>query len=188
MVDTNPRMGLGSSKPTPYKLLDDMLPFSAAGILFSNETHALAGYQPHKRIPCITGIGGSRHGNETALQTAWRETIEELFDCENVPTKFLNLCETKLVPHSWFCRDEYICFQFSFNDLKKFLKLAKRFHLTTHIYEYYPTNLFELIMNRKDSSTSEIESLCLLPFVQNRTDHLYIHKELILDMAQTRVK
>jgi hypothetical protein len=185
MIDMNPKMGVTSSKPTPFKLLDPNLPFSAAGILFSNDTHVLAGYQPHKKQPCITGIGGSKKEGEPALQTAWRETIEELFECETIPPKLLQLCERNFPPHHWFSRGDYICFQYSFEDLLAFLNLVKRVRLSTSLYESYPTTLLELLMNRKHSETSEIQSLCLLPFVRETTGLLHIHEEFCLDMDQS---
>jgi len=178
-------MGVTLSKTKPVKSLDTIGSFSAAGILFRNQTHVLAGYQPHKKNPCITGIGGSRKDGESAIQTAWRETIEELFDCERVPPKLLQLCETKFPPHDWFSRGEYICFLYSFDDLKAFLKIVKRVRLPTSLYEYYPLNLLELLMNRKHSETSEIESLCVLPFVRETRGVLHIHEEFCLDMDQT---
>jgi hypothetical protein len=178
-------MGVTSSKTKPHNALYSVIPFSAAGILFGNQTHVLAGYQPHKKNPCITGIGGSRNEGEPALQTAWRETIEELFDCKTIPPKLLKLCETNFVPHHWFNRGDYICFQYSFEDLKRFLKLVKQFCLQTPLYESYPTTLLDLLMNRKRSRSSEIESLCLLPIVRETTGLLHIHEEFCLDMDQS---
>lgn len=177
-------MGLLSSKLIQTPGPDPSLAFSAAGILFTNQTHVLAGYQPHKCQPCITGIGGAKCQGETALQTAWRETIEELFDCTVVPSKFLEHCTKSLVPYHWFQRGDYICFEYSFDHLKTFLKLAKRYHLSTSVYESYPTTLFELLMNRMYSETSEVQSLCLLPFIRETNGSLHIHHEFCLDLDQ----
>lgn len=177
-------MGLVSSKSSPTKLPDPSLMFSAAGILFTNETHVLAGFQPHKTTPCITGIGGSTKEGETALQSAWRETIEELFDCESVPVDFIVECKTKLAPRCWFSRGDYICFHYSFEDLKVFLNLAKKRRVPTSVYSSYPTTLLELIMNRKHSETSEVASLCLLPFMREANGPLFVHEEFCMDMEQ----
>ncbi len=184
MIDMNPKMGVTSSKPTLTSIPEPTLSFSAAGILFSNDTHVLAGYQPHKQTPCITGFGGSRKEGETALQTAWRETIEELFDCQEVPAICIELCIQRFVPHIWFRRGEYICFQYSFDDLKEFLNLAKRAHYPNTIYTSYPTTLLELLMNRNHSETAEIQSLCLLPIVRESNGFILIHEEFCLDIDQ----
>lgn len=177
-------MGLVSSKPNTNHEPDPILEFSCAGIIFTNLTHLLAGYQLHKKKPCITGIGGSRKKGETALETAWRETIEELFDCSVVPQELIRICIAKFVPSRWFSRGEYICFQYSFDDLYNFLKLVKRNTLPMTIYSTYPSTLFELVINRKYSESTEIQSLCILPFVQNNNGSLVIHEEFCMDIDQ----
>ena len=54
-----------------------------AGIMFTDKNSVLAGYSSHKLA--ITGIGGKKKGDETAIQTAIRETVEELFELEEIP-------------------------------------------------------------------------------------------------------
>ena len=184
MNDMSSRMGLKSSKHSQTSLPDPSLPFSAAGILFSNETHVLAGYQPHKSTPCITGIGGTRNEGEYALQTAWRETLEELFGWNTISSKLITLCETNLLPKLWFSRGEYICFQYSFDDLKKLLQLVKHCHISTPLYQSIPTTILELVFNRKILQTSEVHSLCLVPFVREANGPLLIHEEFCMDMEQ----
>jgi hypothetical protein len=56
----------------------------AAGIVFTNGTHILAGYQPRKKNPHISGLGGSKQKDESYMQTAWRETLEELFELKDI--------------------------------------------------------------------------------------------------------
>ena len=175
-------MGVTSSKLPNQLGPDPRLPFSAAGILFSNTTHVLAGYQPYKIKPCITGIGGSKLEGETALETAWRETIEELFDCKKVPSKFIIVCQIKLTPMRWIIRNEYICFHYTFDDLKRVLHFAKQYKIPTRVYSSYPTTLLELLMNRDHCMASEIKTLCLLPFTYNEERTLNIHEDLCLDV------
>ena len=164
--------------PEPYES------FSAAGVLFCNETHVLAGYQPHKSTQCITGIGGSKHEGETALQTAWRETLEELFGWDDVPSELVRLCTISLLPKRWFSRGEYICFQYTFDDLKKLLQLIKRYRIDTPLYQTIPTTLLTLVLNRNILHTSEVHSLCLLPFIREVNGPLVIHEEFCMDMEQ----
>lgn len=177
-------MGLISSKPTPNESPTCGISFSAAGILFSNETHVLAGYQPHKQTPCITGIGGSKKEGESALQTAWRETLEELFGWDEVPSKLVSLCITNLLPKRWFSRGEYICFHYTFDDLKKLLQLVKRYRIDTPLYQTIPTTLLTLVLNRTILHTSEVHSLCLLPYLREANGPLIVHEEFCMDMEQ----
>ena len=55
---------------------EDESNFMGAGCIFTNGTHVLAGFQPNKKSPAISGFGGKRHGTETFTQTALRETLE----------------------------------------------------------------------------------------------------------------
>ncbi len=176
-------MGVTSSKPNPTGSLPYGLQFSAAGILFFNDTHVLAGYQPHKNPPCITGIGGCKEEGETELQTAWRETVEELFDCKDVPKEFIETCITQFIPKFWFSHKDYVCFYYSFQDLECFLRLAKRHRISSAVYETIPTNLFDLVFKRTYSETAELASLCILPIVNNRNGILTIHDDFCSDMC-----
>lgn len=63
--------------------------FKAAGVAFTNGRHVLAGYQPHKKHPSISGIGGSREHGESYMQTALRECVEELFEPPTIPKGLL---------------------------------------------------------------------------------------------------
>ena len=72
--------------------------YIGAGCTFLNDTHVLCGYQPHKRKAGITGIGGKREPGESILDTAFRETIEELFNLTVVPPEVLNKLKDKLKP------------------------------------------------------------------------------------------
>jgi len=53
--------------------------YTSAGCLFVSQTHALAGYQPGKMVPCISGIGGKRENADSGvMETALREMLEEV--------------------------------------------------------------------------------------------------------------
>ena len=54
--------------------------FRAAGSVFTDSKIILAGYQPRKKKPFISGIGGKREEGESYMDTAIRETVEELFE------------------------------------------------------------------------------------------------------------
>lgn len=184
MVPMSSRMGLIASKPNHIESPPNSIPYSAAGILFCNDTHVLAGYQPHKQTPCMTGIGGSREDGEVALYTAWREATEELLDCQNVPAKFIDECIQKFVPTEQFSRGDYICYAYSFTTLEEFLRLAKRHRIVSAVYTTHPTTLLELLFTRKNSSTAEVASLCYLPFLRQVNGPLFVHEEFSMDMEQ----
>jgi hypothetical protein len=44
--------------------------YTACGVVFTDGRHILAGYQPNKKNPCISGIGGMKEKGETHFDTA----------------------------------------------------------------------------------------------------------------------
>ena len=142
-------------------------PYKAAGVLFTDGKHVLAGYQPGKRVPCITGIGGCREKGEIRIDTALRETVEELYDIKKLPPGLLKKLKSMCVPIETFQNGSYVVFVLNFQDLEKILKTCMEFKVDTSIYKEYPLTLSDLIFNRDILLSSEITHLALLPFVRH---------------------
>ena len=151
--------------------------FVAAGCLFTDGTHLIAGYQPQKMVPGISGLGGKRLSGEPYFHTALRETLEELFDVA-VNSGFLILLETAMKPSQVIVNGTYVLLQFSFEDLKILLQYASMYCKWTPLYQTMPLTINDLIFNRKYTSDSEISHLCLLPFVKG----ISIHSDLTSDI------
>jgi hypothetical protein len=151
--------------------------FVAAGCLFTDGTHLIAGYQPQKMVPGINGLGGKRLFGEPYFHTALRETLEELFDV-TVNSGFLILLETAIKPSQVILNGTYVLLQFSFDDLKILLQYASTYCKWTPLYETMPLTINDLIFNRKYTSDSEISHLCLLPFIKG----ISIHNDLSSDI------
>jgi hypothetical protein len=153
--------------------------FKAAGCVFMNETHILAAYQPNKKRPHISGFGGKRMNDETFLQTALRETVEELFDLE-VPQKLLRTLTQTVFPTKVILRESYVCVIYTFDQLIDILQICKKF-LEKTIYPAFPESLEELILKRQPRATSELGHLCLLPLVRGlQIDPLFMEDFNIL--------
>jgi hypothetical protein len=90
-----------------------------AGILFANGNTFLAGYKSYKGH--ITGIGGKAHGDETLIQTAIRETLEELLGITEISAFFIKLFERTLVPFKKIENSGYTHFMCDFDELSAFL-------------------------------------------------------------------
>lgn len=129
-----------------------------------NETHILAAYQPNKKRPHISGFGGKRMNEETFLQTALRETVEELFDVE-VSQKLVRTLTQTVFPTKVILRGSYICVIYTFDQLIDILQICKKF-LENSVYPVFPETLEELILKRQPRATSELSHLCLLPLVR----------------------
>ena len=151
--------------------------FVAAGCLFTDGAHVLAGYQPQKTVPGISGLGGKRLFGESYFHTALRETLEELFDV-TVNSGLLILLEATMKPNQVIVNGTYVLLQFSFDDLRSLLEYASTYCNRTPLYETMPLSINDLVFNRKYTSDSEISHLCLLPFIKG----VSIHNDLTSDI------
>ena len=160
----------------PLPIITDFL---AAGTLFTNGTHVLAGYQKGYTSPSISGIGGKREGTETYMETALRETVEELFGLSVVPLDLLSRMKGLLEPRRIHKTGSYVLVIYNFNDLEKILELVKRDVKVSPLYKTLPKSISELLLDRTMpvenlpvvnlpvANLPEISHLCLLPVMKN---------------------
>jgi len=133
-----------------------------AGILFTDGKFVLAGYSQHKSA--ITGIGGKAKPGEKPTETALRETIEELFEFEEIPETLIRLLYAFLTFDKTMIRSGYSVFIMTFDDLNMiFRTMMFVCNLKSTVYDVVPTSLNELIMNRKVNPSAEFSHLILLP-------------------------
>jgi hypothetical protein len=152
-----------------------------AGILFTDDKFVLAGYNPHKRS--ITGIGGKARDGETPSQTALRETIEELFELEEIPETLTRLLNYELVFDDMMTRGGYTVFIMNFNDLDIILRSLHRVHdLKSRVYDGLPITLNQLIMDRKVNPDAELTHILLIPCEVN----LGLSKSLVNDIIHLK--
>jgi len=131
----------------------------AAGCIFTDGKLVLAGYHPQKGY--ITGIGGKSCANETPINTAFREMLEELFLVFDYP--FLNELIALRTPKLTTVTQEYTNHVFSLNDLTDMLRLLSAKKLVSPFYKVFPTTVGELVLNRRITDSSEISHLVILP-------------------------
>ena len=146
----------------------DYSQFTSAGCLFTDGVHVLAGYQPNKREPTISGLGGKRLLGETFKRTAFRETLEELFDIR-ISSALLDVLETAMEPKRTMINGNYVLLYYSFEDLEVMLQYASSYCENTQLYDDWPQSINDLIFNRRYTQGSEVAHLCLLPFAQGIT-------------------
>jgi hypothetical protein len=139
----------------------------SSGIVFKSETHVLMGYQPDKHM--ISGIGGKPIGNETPIETAFRETIEELFGIQPSST----LIEV-LVDNFGFRPElkngSYTMFVYTIDELLRFLCVVKSHSGTSPYYTTFPTSLDSLLFDRRTPPNVEVIHLCMVPIISSRFD------------------
>ena len=150
----------------PKPLTISSAPYEGAGCLFTNGTHVLAGYQPNKKVPLITGLGGKRLPSETnPLDTALRETIEELFHVSNIHQSTIEDIKSTAYPKKTFMNGSYHVFVYSFVDLECMFYILRLNHQDTTVYRTLPKTMNDLIFKREASQypDAEIRHLCLIP-------------------------
>lgn len=158
----------------------DMGNFNAAGTVFTNGNTVLAGYQKEDRSPSINGIGGRREGTETYMQTALRETVEELFAVRNVPASLIQTLERTLQTSRVHKSDYYVLVVYTFADLELLMKCVAKTIKVSPLYSTFPKTISNLIFDRNPdvSPRPEIVHLCILPVVKG----CFIDSQLLDDM------
>ncbi len=171
--------------PIPPVKVPSFPVFMGAGCEFTDGNHILAGYQPHKEKPCISGIGGHAEQGETYLQTAYRETIEEIFHVSAIPNGLVDTLIRKMAPKDVRIKKGYVILRFTFQDLEKLLQLCKQAKLQSPLYPKLPRTLLEVIQQRSIHKDAEISSLCLLPVVNhNIRVGQFIHPAFVHDIYE----
>jgi hypothetical protein len=143
--------------------------FIGAGIVFLNKFNStiLAGY--NIKINSISGIGGKSLENEDLDKTAIREMLEELFELQENTNlnNYINLILAIITPSNIINSNNYYIHIYNFEDLQQILNILNLNNIKSKLYDIFPTNLTELIFNRKINEATEISNLCLLPITCN---------------------
>jgi hypothetical protein len=134
------------------------MPFSAAGVLFTDGVHVLAGFQPNKAS--ISGFGGSRERGETIRQTAFREVLEELLEPEEIPASLLQTLVARYKEYPVTRKGSYRFLTLSFVDLLSILQESK--DLKSTLYKSIPRSMTALLKKRKPTPSTEVTTLMLL--------------------------
>jgi hypothetical protein len=141
--------------------------FKGAGVAFTDGKHILSAYHPHKSKRYISGIGGSREGDESYIYTAFREMVEELFEYKNPPKEMIQTLITLEAPTKESELDNYIILSYSFEFLVTILKHIASYNLPSKLYDEFPLTLTDLVFKRKCITPEpELSHLCLLPIVK----------------------
>lgn len=144
----------------------------AAGSFFTNGTHVLAGFQPYKERPVISGIGGKCLPGEIPFTTVIRETVEELFNVNEIRDEVISEL-SEIIPQNIIIHNNYYIHVYSFTDLECMLAILCNHRIISPIYESLPKNVYDLITNRKvltNENYVEISHLTLLPLIYYNID------------------
>ena len=163
--------------------------FTGAGCIFLNDQYILAGYQPRKAKPILSGLGGKREGEETSLVTALRETIEELFELQTVPLEWIEWIHTTIPYQKLLQNGDYISYVYTFDNLQQILEYLKGKGAVSELYDEFPTNLLSLLFHRKQLAyPPEISHLVLFPLVDHPKDSHFVAKHFLSDLRLLLIK
>jgi hypothetical protein len=156
-----------------------------SGVIFINELNStiLCGY--NIKINSISGIGGKPLKNEDLKKTAIREMLEELFELndKNIIIDYIfNTIKTSRIINS----NNYYIYIYTFNDLQIILNILNSYNIQSKLYDVFPTNLCELILNRKTDKATEVSYLSLQPLISNiKFSPDFLHDlQLVHDLVQ----
>lgn len=161
--------------------------YKAAGCVFTDGGLILGGYQPYKMYPFISGIGGARENGEDHLETALRETVEELFNIRepDIPSNLISTLVEQFIPRTIIQNGSYVMLVYNFKDLDKFLAICKSYKVVSPLYAKFPTTLDSLLFTRNGrKGDPEISQLAILPVVPDHDpDNPFVDPRFISDMA-----
>jgi hypothetical protein len=137
--------------------------YTSAGCLFVSQTHTLAGYQPGKMVPCISGIGGKREERDSGvMETALREMLEEVLGIYESARFMGALAGVEYI--TMIRGRNYVNIVYSFLALEKILAIVQSAGGQSPYYKVFPLTLNELIFSR-EAAGAEIVHFALLPLV-----------------------
>jgi NUDIX domain len=152
---------------------------TGAGCLFTDRKTVLAGWQPKKSPPRVSGIGGKREEGEAPIDTAWRETIEELLGLSDIPPSLLEAIKSSVVPVDRMEKKGYVIFIYSYYMMERALELCAAEFSESPLYPGgMPLTLAELIFHRIAKESEEITTLCLLPVCKGLMIDKYFLKDI----------
>jgi hypothetical protein len=154
--------------------------YTCAGVLFTNGTHVIGGYQPKKESPCISGIGGKRELRDTSyIYTGLREFLEEVFD---IDSSYIELIQEHVTPLRIVELGGYINSVYSFTDLETIMRLLSEKGAVSRLYDIFPVSIDSLLYKRKIGEDQELTHLAILPRVSTHGDGPFVGREFIKDM------
>jgi hypothetical protein len=159
-------------------IMDTSIQYTTAGSFFTDGNLVLCGYQRDKSINNISGFGGKKElMDKTYIETAIRETLEELFNI-NPDKELITIINLNIIHKKLLVIDNYYILTYTFEDLELILQLLNKKNITSNLYDIFPLTISELIFKRKLDSTNEISQLCLLPLKEN----VVINNDFIKDI------
>ena len=150
----------------------------SAGCIFTDGRYILAGLQGTD-TRFLSGFGGKALEGETSIDTAIRETLEELFHIQEIPAQVIRTISIESMPQRYLQNGTYTILVYRFEDLYDWGLILSKSNLKSPLYDIIPLNISDLLFKRKQVEGTEIKCLSLLP-LQNG---LIISSHFLEDIA-----
>jgi hypothetical protein len=138
----------------------------SAGCLFTDGRYILAGLQGTE-TQFISGFGGKALEGETYIDTAIRESLEELFHIQDVPADIIRTISIECMPQRYLQNGDYTILVYRFEDLFDWGLILNKSNVVSPLYDSIPLSVSDLLFKRKQLEETEIKCLSLLPLKKN---------------------
>jgi hypothetical protein len=137
-----------------------MTTLAGAGCLFIQQGYALVGYS--QKYKHFSGFGGKQNAGETPIQTALRETAEELLGIDPTKTE-LDQLENLLEHKKLITRNNYAFLVLTIDDISVFSTVFDA--RVSPYYKTIPKNCSRFILERNPTETAEITEMKIIKVV-----------------------
>ena len=131
-----------------------------AGCLFIQKGYALVGYS--QKYKHYSGFGGKQNAGETHIQTALRETAEELLGIDPTKTELDQLVKI-LEDKKLITRNNYAILVLTIDDISVFSTVFGA--RVSPYYKTIPKNCSRFILERNPTETAEITEMKIIKVV-----------------------
>jgi len=149
---------------------------ASAGCLFIENNMVLCGYA--HRYASYTGFGGKALALETPLETAARETIEELYGINPSSAIIEDFCKV-LKECPFHERKGYFFVHCNFSAIQQFYEILLSHQAISPYYKELPRNIEELVSLRRPDFDAEIYDFAIKP-VDSDEIHRYLKKDCFM--------
>ena len=158
----------------------------SAGCMFTDGIHVLAGLQKSTKL---SGFGGKRLRGELPIDTAWRETLEELFYLPaGTITMFRDMIIERTTPVLAIDNNGYMCYVYTFRCLEHIMAMLRKYHPVSPLYRRFPTTIQELVFNRRIFTITEVGPLSIIPFVSRMSIDPDLKEDIRLSWTALNVR
>jgi hypothetical protein len=141
--------------------------YKGAGMVFTDGSVVLCGWEPRKRKPGLYGIGGKAEDvldQRNYQRTAAREVLEEIYGVPPSADLVDRIARVTGNGRRVEMVGDYVMIHQDFAGLEQILRLVASTGMRSPFYpSRAPRTVQELLFSRRPTETSEMAQLCLLP-------------------------